>query len=291
MKTPFTLSIACGLALLMASLAIAHGTPIDLRVDSQTQQLMASPSYTPGRFVDAGGILLSDQPGIGVLNASRGVAVGTVLNLEVNGPLLYWDGTQLASTSATLDLLAPTGGSGEYTVNGSSGVQSGMQWATYPGSIGWDADGTFLLSPSAAAGVYGVAVQVSSPDYGTSETFAMISEYDPSNQWNALDLEAVLQLMQAAVAPALAGDYTGDGLVNEADYLQWRSEYGQSGQLASDGNGDQVVDAADYTIWRQALPATAATIARAIPEPTTAMLVSIVLLTLISFARGPICLR
>jgi hypothetical protein len=51
----------------------------------------------------------------------------------------------------------------------------------------------------------------------------------------------------------LAGDYNSDGTVNQADYLVWSGQYGQSGAgLTADGTGDGVVNAADYTVWRDA---------------------------------------
>ncbi len=49
----------------------------------------------------------------------------------------------------------------------------------------------------------------------------------------------------------LPGDYSGDGVVDAADYTVWRNMLGQTGSgLAADGNDDNVVDEADYTVWR-----------------------------------------
>lgn len=48
----------------------------------------------------------------------------------------------------------------------------------------------------------------------------------------------------------LPGDYTGDGVVNGADYDLWRASYGDTTSLVADGNGDLIVDAADYVVWR-----------------------------------------
>ena len=50
------------------------------------------------------------------------------------------------------------------------------------------------------------------------------------------------------------GDYNGDGFANNADYSEWKSQFGALGGSA-DGNGNGVVDAADYTIWRDGGPA------------------------------------
>ena len=48
----------------------------------------------------------------------------------------------------------------------------------------------------------------------------------------------------------LPGDYTGDGIVNQADYELWRASVGDATMLVADGNGDNIVDAADYVLWR-----------------------------------------
>lgn len=52
----------------------------------------------------------------------------------------------------------------------------------------------------------------------------------------------------------VVGDYSGDHVVDQEDYIVWRSTYGQTGvNLGADGNRDGVIDAADYTIWRDAV--------------------------------------
>ncbi len=54
-----------------------------------------------------------------------------------------------------------------------------------------------------------------------------------------------------AWVPQVAGDFTGDGIVDARDYTLWRGTAGQSGPaLQADGNHDTFVDDDDYTIWR-----------------------------------------
>lgn len=79
-----------------------------------------------------------------------------------------------------------------------------------------------------------------------------------------------------ATAPVVDGDYTGDGLVNAADYTAWRDTDGDIGvDLPADGNGDGEVNGLDYTFWSDnyaGLPSASAT---SLPEPTSALLLSL----------------
>src|SRR6185436_4283311 len=51
------------------------------------------------------------------------------------------------------------------------------------------------------------------------------------------------------IATPSTGDFTGDGLVDAADYIAWRDTLGSTSFLAADGNGNHVVDAADFDVW------------------------------------------
>jgi hypothetical protein len=58
----------------------------------------------------------------------------------------------------------------------------------------------------------------------------------------------------------VAGDYDHNGLVNQADYISWRANFGGTAgsALAADGNGDGSVTAADYILWRNNMSSSAA---------------------------------
>jgi hypothetical protein len=88
----------------------------------------------------------------------------------------------------------------------------------------------------------------------------------------------------------VAGDFTGDGIVDARDYVMWREEAGQTGSaLQADGNQDGVVDANDYAIWRAHFGQTAgsgsgAGEVAAVPEPG-AVLIALCGAAILSFRR------
>jgi hypothetical protein len=79
-----------------------------------------------------------------------------------------------------------------------------------------------------------------------------------------------------ATAPALAGDYNGDGFVNAADYTVWRDSQNATGpDLAADGNGDEIVNQADYDIWAGNYGAPGEPAAAGVPEPSAMVLAAL----------------
>jgi beta-glucanase (GH16 family) len=84
----------------------------------------------------------------------------------------------------------------------------------------------------------------------------------------------------------IPGDYNGDGQVDSADYLVWRKSLGQNGiGLPADGSGNGSVGQEDYDVWRQSFGTTtqlvaASVAASTVPEPSTAVTVTIGLILL-----------
>lgn len=87
-----------------------------------------------------------------------------------------------------------------------------------------------------------------------------------------------------------AGDYNGNGVVEQGDYALWVTSLGSRLDLRADGDDNGVVDQADYAIWKSGLGQTfgsAAQVAAAnvIPEPSTWALLCMLLLSLLPRRR------
>jgi hypothetical protein len=74
------------------------------------------------------------------------------------------------------------------------------------------------------------------------------------------------------VVPGQPGDYDGNQMVDDADYLVWRANFGNTVPVGTlgDGTHDGVVDVADYIIWRKNVGAQPAQ-AQSTPETSVAM--------------------
>jgi hypothetical protein len=95
------------------------------------------------------------------------------------------------------------------------------------------------------------------------------------------DYEDISASSFAIVAAAL-GDFDRSGTIDDGDYAEWRSTFGDAvaAGLGADGNSDGLIDAADYTVWRDAVEAgggaagigSVSREAIVIPEPASAAL-------------------
>jgi hypothetical protein len=74
-------------------------------------------------------------------------------------------------------------------------------------------------------------------------------------QWSGL-VEATFTVI------SLPGDFDGNDVVDDADYLVWRANFGAtvSPGTSADGTGDGIVDTADFILWRKNLGAAGASI-------------------------------
>ncbi len=93
-------------------------------------------------------------------------------------------------------------------------------------------------------------------------------------------------MLVAVTAPFLAGDYSGNGRVDAADYTLYRDALGTNTTLFNDTTPGSVT-AADYTVWRtnfgQSLSAAAAS---AVPEPAAILLALLGLISRRALAPG-----
>jgi hypothetical protein len=104
--------------------------------------------------------------------------------------------------------------------------------------------------------VRGVDNFAGNPDQTVSVTVDVVdalsdNNYDP----------VAAQIFNATVRndDFVPADYDHNGLIEQADYTTWRSNFGGNANtsLAADGNRNGVVDAGDYVFWRKAMPAPA----------------------------------
>jgi len=94
--------------------------------------------------------------------------------------------------------------------------------------------------------------------------------------WNLSKLYTTGEVTLTSFGGTMPGDFNGDSVVNAADFAQWKTGFGTSGDATlsqGDADGDQVVDGADFLVWQRQL-GVAATLAAtaAVPEPETLLL-------------------
>jgi hypothetical protein len=77
-------------------------------------------------------------------------------------------------------------------------------------------------------------------------------------------------------APAIPGDYSGNGVIDQADYDAWKTAFGTATVLPNDSTPG-VNDALDYTVWRDA-KGSAVVAGGAVPEQQTIVLTLAMLL-------------
>jgi hypothetical protein len=79
-----------------------------------------------------------------------------------------------------------------------------------------------------------------------------------------------------AAGGTMLGDFNDDGLIDGADFTNWKTNFGMSGSVAhahGDADADADVDGGDFLVWQRllgSLPALAS--ATGVPEPMTAVL-------------------
>lgn len=100
-----------------------------------------------------------------------------------------------------------------------------------------------------------------------------------------------VQLYELRLAfTSIAGDYTGDGAVDAADYTVWRDTLGSSTLLAADGSGNGLIDSADYDLWAGAFSTSAPAVVTAVCEPAGLSFVALLVFSgVVAQKRGLAC--
>jgi hypothetical protein len=286
----------------VASAASAHGVPIELSVAGNSLTVShpdndygpyiigqtddESDPIGPTNVPGIGSALLWAVPGIDITSvahsASEGMANTASLVLEpmarsLQGDLQtlwYWDPTSrrvIATPDETTLVLQL---SDRDVVLSNSSLPAPMTLAeTVEGETGFHnhslVDYAMPYTSSLPLGLYGFFARFTSNEYAPSEQFLVTFNVGAAYE----DLAPASEAIWLAANP---GDYTLDGVVDNADYDRWTANYGGApamAQTAADGNGDGVVDAADYTLWRDNLSAGAVSV----PEPSAMFLVGVLL--------------
>jgi T5SS/PEP-CTERM-associated repeat protein len=180
---------------------------------------------------------------------------------------------QQADATLAIEIGGTTPGSGYDQVNVSGSVILGgeLQLAMLDGFLP-DAGDAFTILESTGGQISDVFTNVASgqrlPTVDGLGSFLV--HYGPGS---AFDSDQII-----LSAFTITGDYSGNGIVDAADYTVWRNTLGSVGNdLAADGNGDGSIDAGDYQIWKVHFGQTAigglgAITNAAVPEPATLLL-------------------
>jgi hypothetical protein len=232
------------------------------------------------------------------------------LPMTVNGVtsnLLYWNGqgTTVASVNfgavpqagVTMGLYNVTDGTSALVSNTPDMVAGSLLGITEPAGSGLRMhrhnfflldDGDGGIPPTVVPeGIYLLAMQIRMDGYIASDPFYIVP--DTFNHFSALGLDplnaAMTWVSQRTDTLILNGDYDFDGDVDDADFAEWRGQYGSTGPFPiggdyADGTRDGTVNAADYVFWRKYRNAGSGSGAglstSSVPEPSSLMLCSIV---------------
>jgi hypothetical protein len=246
---------------------------VDLGVDSRSDGLLfAIANNNDNIVVQSGPFAVGNGWDIRVEdNATNHAATGedrewSFLYLPYETPGLiggYYDGLADAHVSSV----------GEFTMNRHSTGQ-------YELSVPGESPQTGMLVMSVAHRA--TAANITAPDdnfltYQASPSGSfLINSYDlPALGFQDTKFVWAFISFDNPISPYIvAGDFNHDGNVDSADYQQWRSQFGKSGQsLSADGNRDGIVDTADYIIWRKGIAnVPEPTGSHAVPEPATVAL-------------------
>lgn len=151
-------------------------------------------------------------------------------------------------------------------------------------------------SPAAGTGAYGLFARLTSNQYEPSDPFLIVLNYGVDY---AHMVPAALAIAAAAVDPDsgdfLAGDYNGNGAIDAADYTAWRDAVAAASTVLLNDATPGIVDESDFLYWRThfgeslggggAGSAGALPIENPVPEPATWLLTVLAMAALVARQR------
>ena len=231
-----------------------------------------------------GNTLTQTGDGTLLINNSFNTGSGTIVN---SGGVLGGGGSIGGDVQNSGGTVAPGNSPGTLTVDGNYNQGSGGTLAIEIGGTqpGVEHDVLNVLGDASLAGTLSVSlidgftpsggntfkVLTASGELtdagltlGGSAAASFTVSVDTTNDW--------IMLMTAGAG--LAGDYSGNGVVDAADYTIFRDNLGgDSAVLGGNGSGAATVVQADYDLWKQNFGSSGTGSSAAVPEPTAVLLV------------------
>ncbi len=169
----------------------------------------------------------------------------------------------------------PMGANSEGPTLGSLTMPQGIPW----GTVDAFGDGVWASAARLAIGTFAADT---SPAFAPGSSGNVFSTLGSSASFGTRVSASVLTIIRtnAATSP----DYNDNGVVDAADYVLWRHTLGQAVTPGSgaDGNNSGFVDQPDFDLWRANFGVGSGSGAslhlNAIPEPTTSLLLALVML-------------
>lgn len=203
----------------LAGLAYGHGLPFNLYADSESNLHSVHQAYwgdeaTFEPFSTGSETLLRWRGAFTVPTPSSGIADGTVLSFNVTGiptlntpqyhgqALLYWNGTDVVPTAETLTIIR--GGTTILLDQNDTFLPGALIGNYNAATLGWHGTVSFFLPETAAPGLYAVGLQVTSPDYVTSETFWAIGNNGMTAEQYQQGVAAIMAVVPEPTSGVLA---------------------------------------------------------------------------------------
>lgn len=193
----FVIATTCSLFKAQALVAQTHAGDVEIGVSGG--QLTTSGQVFESDFLPFGAVLFTDEPGfdseIGTFN------VGDDVGFNVTQELYYWNGTQLTIALGDPALMIDFFGQPTLNVDSNTTFEDGFSFPTVaPGDNGViHRHLDFSLPISAPDGVYGLVLQLDSPQYASSDEFLIAFNNDLSGPEFEAGVDAISQAAFAAV--------------------------------------------------------------------------------------------